>query len=120
MTSRRPFWLWSAAALVCLTGILAGPAIYAVGNAVWMAFEPRTLVSGWNVIALLALIGLAWFGAVCAVARGLRGKAAVAFTAAAITVAGATVLYQALQPAGEVTRFTLTGEEATAWRDYRP
>lgn len=117
MIPRRSFWLWSAAAVVCLAGTLAGPAIYAVVETVWMAFQPRTLVSGWDVIALLALFGLIWLGTVYAVARGLRGKAAVVFQVVAITAAGAAVLCQKLQPAGEVTRLTLTGDEAAPWRE---
>lgn len=120
MTSRRPFWLWGAAVLACLSGMLAGPTIYAVATMVWSAFQPRFFVSGWDVVAVLALLSLVWLMAIYAIARRLHGKVAVAFAVATFAVASGTVLYEQLQPPTRVTHFKLTGEQAAAWRDYRP
>jgi len=121
MTSRRlPVWIWGAAAIVCLAGILAGPALAVVATTVWMAAQPRTLVMGWDVIAMVAAFGLLWLVAVLAIARTLRGRTGLGLVLVAIAIAGATVLFERLQPPGEVTRFTVTGDAADVWRDFQP
>jgi len=117
---RRPLWLWGAAALVCLAGILVGPTVYAVGATVWAAFQPQSFVSGWEVVALLALVGVLWVGAACIVTSRLRGKAGVAFAIAAVATASASAIYERFQPPSEVIQGTMTGEAAAVWRDYRP
>lgn len=121
MLSRRvPIWVWGAAAIVCLAGILAGPALAVVGTSVWMALQPRTLVTGWDVIAAVAAFVLLWLVAVLAIARTLRGRAGLGFVLVAVAIAGAAMLLERLQPPGEVTRFTVTGEGADVWRDFQP
>jgi hypothetical protein len=121
MASRRlPVWIWGAAAIVCLAGILAGPALAVVGTSVWMALQPRTLVMGWDVIAGVAVFCLLWLAAVLAIARRLGGRAGLGLVVVAVAVAGAAVLLERLQPPGEVTRFTVTGEGADVWKDFQP
>ncbi|MFW2342291.1 hypothetical protein [Brevundimonas sp.] len=121
MKSRRPpIWIRGAAAIVCLAGILAGPGLAVVGSSVWMALQPRTLVTGWDVIAGMAVFCLLWLAAVLAIARRLGGRAGWGLIVVAVAIAGAAVLFERLQPPGEVTRFTVTGEAADVWRDFQP
>ena len=117
---RLPVWIWGAAAVVCLAGMLAGPAAATVGTTVWTALQPRTLVTGWEVVGLLALLCLLWLAALGALARSLGGKAGFGFLIIAVAIAGGAVLFERLQPPGEVTRFTVTGEAADVRRDFQP
>ena len=120
MVWRRPFWLWIAAGLVCLAGILVGPAIMAAGLTVWAAFQPRTSVSGWDIVALLALVSLIWLGATFAVARRLGQWTGILFVVIVIGVAGGTALFDRAKPPSKTTQFAHTGDDAAAWRDFRP
>jgi hypothetical protein len=120
MLWRRPIWLWVAAGFLCLAGVFVGPAIMATGLNVWAAFQPRAYVSGWDIIALLALMGLGWLGATFTVARRLGGRTGLLFAVIAIGVAGGTVVFERAQPPSETTQRALTGDEAAAWRDFRP
>ena len=121
MTGRRPpVWIWGAAGVVCLAGILAGPAAAVVGTTVWTALQPRTLVTGWDVIGLLALLCVLWLAAVSVLARTLGGKTGLGLIVIAVAIASAAVLLERLQPPGEATRFTVTGEGAAVWRDFQP
>lgn len=117
---RRSLWLWGAAALVCVCGVLAGPAIFAVAESLWFAAQPRSFTSGWDIIAVVGLLGAAWLGAIYAVARRLRGAAGWLFALAAFLVAGAAVAAENPSPPTEVTTITLSDEQAGAWRKYRP
>jgi hypothetical protein len=42
------------------------------------------------------------------------------FAVIAIGVAGGTVVFERAQPPSETTQRALTGDEAAAWRDFRP
>ncbi|KQW82203.1 hypothetical protein [Brevundimonas sp. Root1279] len=112
---RRPVWLWVAAAFVCITGLITGPALYAAVEFVWLALQPRTFSSGLEVVVVIGLIGLAWLIGVILVGKRLHGVAGRLFVLVSIIVAAGSVVFERLQPPTGTTTVTMSADQAAVW-----
>ncbi|HEV7229244.1 hypothetical protein [Brevundimonas sp.] len=110
---------WMAMLFVALTGLFAGPALVAVASAVWAAFQPKTHISGWDVVAVLGLIGGLWLIAVVALAIRQRSFVRWLFVVVSLGLAAAPVIISILVP-GEISSGILSPEAAQAWKNFRP
>jgi hypothetical protein len=112
--------LWGAALLVALAGLLAGPALFHVIEALWSALQPRTVVTGWDVVAVLGGIGAIWLALVVWLLTRFQGRnrwiVGVVCTALAICPAVA----MKLEKPGPAETFTLSPADAQTWKAFTP
>jgi len=95
--------------------------LLSVASAVWAALQPKTHIFGWDVVAVLGLIGVVWLCAVVVLAIRQRPPMRWIFVTVSLGLAAAPFIVTLLETSsGKSYSETLSPEDAQAWKNFQP